>query len=501
MSKKNEKKPSPIKRLFSSRNTRQGAVSVAVTAAIIAAVILLNAVIAIIASRTPLYLDVTANRNYKLQSVTVDYIRSLDKDVDIYVLAEESNFDDFEAQSNYDIYQYYVQANRLLHEFENNSDKIHLHYVNTDKNPTFLQKYKNINRSDPHMILIECGDNYNVLDAQDLFSTTTDSSTGTTTIYSQHVEQAVVSSILKAADDKHITVTVADGLGSGDCSAFTARLSMNAYDIENVNLSVADPSEESRFIIIFMPEADIDEATFKKLSDWLYNDGQYGHNIIYFPNDYIDAAQFANLNALLSDYGMAIDYGYIFEENTEYLIPGADINLNTSLFDYADVDFTANLTNPSKKVIMGEYGTLSIDILDSSVASSMLVSSSDVSLYDIKAKELKEAEGPLCGAAVGRKGGSSGVNSSVVTIGSSFAVSNLYLTAKSYNNEEYFINMFNVLADNDVSIIIEGKDPTSTELGVDSQKDVQTLQVLVVYIIPGLVLIAGLIIWFRRRHK
>ena len=108
----------------------------------------------------------------------------------------------------------------------------------------------------------------------------------------------------------------------------------------------------------------------------------------------------------------------------------------------------------------------------------------------------------LCGAAIGRKSGSSGVNSSVVTIGSYYAVSNLYLTANSYNNTAYFINMFNVLSDKgEAPILIEGKSPTSTELGVSSQNDINFLSVLVRFILPGVVLVIGLIVWIRRRHR
>ena len=492
-------KKNGVREFFTARNTRRGITSVGITVLLIAAVVLVNVILAVLSSRSSMYIDVTADRTYKLQGVTLDYIKDLDKDVDIYVLASEEDLLTA-ASSNYD---YYVQANRLLHEFDYNSEHIRLHYVDIVKNPTFLAQYPNVNRSATHMLLVTCGSEYTVLDPTDVFSydTQTYQDEGYMVVQSQHVEQSVTTAILTVTDSDRVTVSILSGQDEEDCSAFAARLAMNAYDIETVNLYVEDISEKSEFLIIFKPMSDIDENLYKKLGAWLENDGKYGHNILYFPNDDVDAALFPNLNSLLADYGMEVDYAYIFEKDTDHLIPGN--NLNNSLFDYADPEFTEDLLNKEKKIIMGgARGTMPIKILDNTMTSQLLVSSDDVDRFDIKSQELGSIDGALCGAAIGRKGGADGVNSSVVAVGSYYAVSNLYLTADTYNNAAYFINMINVLSrKEDVSILIDGKDPSSAELGVSSVGDLTFVSILVRFIIPGLVLLAGLIVWIRRRHK
>lgn len=499
MKKNNTKKKTGFKEFLTARNTRRGATSLGVTVLIVAAVILVNVILAILSSRSGMYIDVTENRSYKLQSPTLAYIDDLDRDVDIYVLTSEEDLETANS-SNYD---YYIQANRLLHEFDYNSDKIHLHYVDLVKEPTFLSAYPNVNRSQTHMLLIVSGDNYTTLDPTDVFGYDTDTyqNEGYLVVRSQHVEQSVASAILKVTDSDHITVSILEGQDEEDCSAFAARLSMNAYDVETVNLYTDKISDSSEFLIIYKPLSDIDESLYKQISAWLDNDGKYGRNVIYFPNDDLAADLFPNLNALLADYGMEVDYAYIFEKDSDHLIPGN--NLNNSLFDYADAAFTDDLRNKEKKIVMGgARGTMAVKVLDPSVADEMLVSSDNVGRFDIKTQELENVDGVLCGAAIGRKGGASGVNSSVVTVGSYYAVANVYLTADTYNNAAYFINVFNVLSHkDDVSIIIEGKDPASTELGVSSVGDLTFLSILVRFIIPGLILLAGIIVWIRRRHK
>ena len=72
----------------------------------------------------------------------------------------------------------------------------------------------------------------------------------------------------------------------------------------------------------------------------------------------------------------------------------------------------------------------------------------------------------------------------------------------SYNNAAYFVNLFNTLSDrDDVSIVIEGKDPSAKELGVTSLDAIAVPSILVRFVIPFGVLLVGLIIWIRRRHR
>ncbi len=502
MSNKTSKKTSAGKKSFkqfiTARNTRRGATSVGITVMLIAAIVLVNVVLAILSDRSAMYIDVTESRNFKLQSETIDYISGLEKDVDLYVLAKEEDLES-NASTNF---QFYQQMNRLLHEFEYNSDKIKLHYVDLVKNPTFLSAYPNVNRTETHMILATCGENYTTIDPSDIFGydTETSKNEGYMVIKNQYVEQSVTSAILKVTKDYRITVSVLSGQDEGDVSAFTSELALNAYDIETVDLEKKNLSADSQFVIIYKPSSDISDAVYKKLSAWLVNDEKYGHNILYFPGDDNNTSAYPNLNKLLADYGMEVQYGYICENDTDYLI---DSSYHfTSAFRYADTAFTEGLSTTSRPVVMG--AVMPIRILDTAKAVAILTSSDDVEFENLSTDTREKVDPPLVGAAVGRKGGStSGLTSTVTVIGSSDAVTENYLRRKqSFNNDYYFINLVNILSQKgDVDIIIAGKDPTSTELGITSINNVSFLSAAVRFILPGLVLAAGLIVWIRRRHQ
>ena len=150
-----------------------------------------------------------------------------------------------------------------------------------------------------------------------------------------------------------------------------------------------------------------------------------------------------------------------------------------------------------------------VNITDETMAKPLL-KSSDKSFFfprDMQEDAIKDFDPKtesLNGAAIGiRNDGTEGSkNSSVVVIGSYDALTTNYLSTTAYNNAAYFVNLFNTLSNrDDISVVIEGKDPSSNELGINSMNAIMFPSILVRFVIPIGVLVIGLIIWIRRRHK
>ena len=81
---------------------------------------------------------------------------------------------------------------------------------------------------------------------------------------------------------------------------------------------------------------------------------------------------------------MEMQYGYIFENNSNYLIPGANHYL--SVYDYAeDTTYTDGLRNKSIPVVM--MLTMPISITDTTMAKPLLQSSEDSILFPMDMKE------------------------------------------------------------------------------------------------------------------
>ena len=491
----NKNTKADLKSFLSARNTKRGAVSIAITVLIVAALILLNVLTGSLTSQYSLYADLTSNSAYRLQDVTAQYAASVEKDVDFYVLATETDFEDYG--------DYYAQANMLIHQFCESSPHITLHYVDLTANPTFTAAYPDVKWEDPHLCLVVCGDSYRVIEAEDMFDYEQDSS-GYYYVTDQHIEQAIAAAVLTVTAEHLPTVSVLTGQAEEDMTPFTTLLQNNAYNVVSVDLNAGTIAEDCEFLIIYSPAVDIDDDMLTYLKDWLYNGGEYGHNIIYMPCDKRNVSEFPNLNELIADYGMSVDYGYIYEYDLSYVAASLGTSL-CSRYDYADDTFTKDLMYPSIPVYL--YYTLPVNITDGTLAKPMLTSS-DTAFYgpisDADADRISDEYQKYNGAAIGTKSNGSTDNeksSHVVVIGSYDAFSKGFLEHKSYNNAAYFVNIFNVLSVNDnVGVVIEGKDLNANTLGAN-EGAAETIGVVVRFIIPGAVLIAGLIIWLIRRRR
>ena len=189
-----------------------------------------------------------------------------------------------------------------------------------------------------------------------------------------------------------------------------------------------------------------------------------------------------------------------------HLIPG--YNHYYSIYDYPEDDttYTKGLRSTEIPVVMSLC--MPVDVEDASTAKPLLTSSDEAFFIPLDLSEDTENFDPdaekLNGAAIGQRsdGEPDSKKSSVVVIGSYDAVTRSYIGSTSYNNAAYFVNLFNTLSDkDDVSVIIEGKNPSANELGLTSVDSILIPSILVRFVIPIGVLIAGLIIWIRRRYR
>ena len=127
-------------------------------------------------------------------------------------------------------------------------------------------------------------------------------------------------------------------------------MSNNAYDVESVNLLSGAISDNSQFVVLYAPTNDIDKDTYDTLVDWLYNDGEYGHTLLFVPNDTV-AVDTPYIDTLLEEWDMSISKSWIYETDTQYMTNSMYPNL-ISIFNYDETDFAGKLRDTSIPVVM-----------------------------------------------------------------------------------------------------------------------------------------------------
>lgn len=495
---KKPKKPSKIGAFFKSRNAKKGTVALTLTILFIVAVVGINIIATMLTNRFPvLSADLTSNDVYELTQPSVEFMAELEKDVNVYVLMEEKTL---ESQGEYN-----VQVNKLLHAFDRESEHLKLEYVNLTKNPTFTAKYPDVNWTGAsYMMLVEHGDDYIAVSNEDIFTYNEEylSYYGEYVAEGQNLEQALLTAVLNVTTEEKVGVTVLTGHGELECAALNSLLSNNAYSVETVNLLNGEIKDDSQFVIIYAPTTDIDKDTYDTLVNWLYNDGEYGHSVIYIPND-MAQAETPNIDTLLEEWGMAVSKSLIYETDSQYMTNSMSPNL-ISIFNYEDTEFSSGIRDTSIPVVM--MYCMPIELIDPNVTTLLSSSTSAVEM-PLDADEnwnYKDAEPKkLVGGAISSQGNEDNTKSSnLIVFGSYDAFSDAALSATNFNNSAYIINLFNTIAQRDnATITVEGKTLDSSELAITSTFTTTLLAIIFRYLIPIAVLVVGIVMWLRRRHK
>lgn len=501
--KKNKKskndKDGGVKAFLKSRKARHGSVAIGIVVAVIAIVIVLNIICSLLVDRFPnLRIDMTANSSYALQEDTVDYVSHLSKDVKVTILM---NKDDFESGGSY-----MVQTDNLLEKMESSSDgKLKIDYIDLTENPTFTSKYTDINWTDSsakHLMLVECGKQYKVLELEDCFEYDEQAYAyqGNFQITGSKVEQAVVTSMLNVTTEDKVVVDMITGNNEQDYSAIKTLLDNNAYKVNEISLATQDLEEDATIAVLFAPSVDLDEAAVSKLSGWLENDGEYGRTLVYVPT--ADMPSTPNLDELLNEWGMSVDTGYVFETSGDHLVSNS--SPYAFLVDYTNY-YKDGLKNSGIPVVVSDAHA--INVTDENTAHAILNTSSSAGIYPLDAEEGWDYNDaitgePICVAAEGVKSNTDEQESKLVVFGSYVMFNSNIMSYNSYNNSAYFMNVINTVSGkDDTGITIETKSMESTELGVSDVATRSIIMVIFVIIVPIAVIVIGLVFWIRRRNK
>ena len=503
-----KKKPAPkpakqkggLVAFLKSRKAKHGAVSAAIIAVVVAITIIINIICGLITERFPeTKIDFTKNNSFALQDDTVDYMAHLDDEVTLNILMPKTKFMKYNS--------YFVQAYNLLEKMVSSADgDIKIKYVDLTKNPTFTSNYPDIDwntSENNYLMIVECGEQYKVLTIEDCFEYDEEYYAYTNGEYNftgTIIEQAVVTAILNVTTTDKVVVNIITGNGEQDYTGVKNLLDKTAYDVKEVSLATSGLSENAEVVIIYAPSVDLDEDATDTISEWLDNDGKYGRTLIYIPCP--EKVDTPNLNKLVSDWGMKVNDGIVFETDNQFRV--SSTNPSAFMVNYTEY-YTDMLKNASIPVLTNSAHD--IIITDENMAHAILQTSDHVGIIPYNASEDWDYQDSLTGEALnigaeGVKTNNEKKSSRFIVFGSYLMFDQQMMSFNSNNNAAFFMNVVNsAVGNSDVGITIESKSLQSEELGVTDIATGNVILVVFVFVIPLAILIIGLVKWLRRRNK
>lgn len=475
------------KKFLSSPKLKHGGLSVLIIAAVIVVVVVLNVAVSALDKGLGLSYDLSNNKLYTLSAQTQKAISALDKDVKIYGLMQTG------SES--------TTVENLLENYRKLSpDHIEVTTVDPVANPTFAKQFTSENLN-INSVIVTNGDGtrYRVIDQYDMYE------------FAYSGYQAYPKSFI--GEQK---LTNAIGFVTADevanCYFLTGHQEMSAANmahitdyIEGENLIVGDISvtnitdlKAGDILIICMPQNDLSEDERVAIKGFLENGGY----MIYMVDATCPALPV--FESLLDLYGIGIDHTLVVEndENSYYQAPVYLVP------DITTHDITAGLTANNQVAVVPYATSITMPaISDADVEVSTLLTTSKKSYIKTNLdsttpeKEEGDKDGPATVAMALRRVDQDGNDAGekiVVFSGAGFVGSSTFYALSG--NTDLMLGAIRWMNGEADTVTIVGKNLMTNSLRFNSTAEMYVMAVIAIIVMPVVILVAGLIVWLKRRH-
>ena len=537
-----EKKP------FNKKKLKYGSVAVVITVVFIAVVVFVNLIAEILTDKKNLKLDLTAQKYYEVSQDTIDYIKDVKKDVVIDVMYQKENF---EKSS------YMKMVLETLNKYQQNSDHIEVEFHDIVSEPDVINKYSDVYSGTIQQgsIVVACGDRVKVISSiDDLFTIDTSSyyQTGSSTITGYKGEQELTSAVMSVTDanpKKAAFITGYNGssiyhsYNSNAVNSLYNLMNKNGYEISQIDILNDDLSPDDYDIVVLpAPVNDLTTDCISKLDDFLYNGGKLDRNMIYIAD--IFQYKTPNIDDFLEIWGIEVGDSVVYESNAD---KNQKVTISTGsaeapIVSSVDDDFTSELSNTKLPIVAPVSRNINL-LFDANVdrtTNSLLQTSDTAYLYPLNMKSVDEAKAEAAEqdqAASDAENGTEATeeeteattkfdtetaekatqnvmalakktntennethtNNLLVIGGMSLVDPNLTSSA-TYNNAEFIVNAINQICGKENGIIIAEKSLTQTTIDITAAQ-ITTIRRIIEYVIPLIVIAAGIFVYVWRKNR
>ncbi len=347
---KKANKEQKAKRVRNLRRLRYGTTSTVVTAAVIAAVILLNIIVGVVADRFPVTLDLSSDKVFTLSAESEKIATGITTDMEVVVFIAESEFENptYGASSGVPEYDTAMKEfyNALKQYKSHSNDKLTYTFIDPNQEPAKFAAYSDYEVASGNILFL-CGERYKLCTLEDLYALdSSDYYTSGTYTFESKVEKVLASNIhnLQSGNEQTVQVLVGHEEDAYTIEGLKELYELNGYVFEELNIAgSADFSKDATVAIIPAPAKDYSASEIKKVQEWVYNDGNYGRHLVVYVSP---TAACPNLYEFLDvEYEIQVTDELILETDFNRVQ-----NYNTAypMGDIPETDYTKNAVSTGK---------------------------------------------------------------------------------------------------------------------------------------------------------
>lgn len=352
------KKAKKAKLLKSQVAFKRGSYSLAITAVVLVGIIVLNILVSVLSDRFNLQFDMTTQKINTMSEENIKFLEELDKEIDITFCADKNTYATghmaYYAQQygvTEDAAEYYDQTLTLVEKYADYNKNINIKFVDTQSTEfsAITSKYSRdtIGYGDI-VVSTKNGDieKHKVIGFNDIYSVAEDDSYSSygytlTTINGNNVETALTSAIAYVTSSKLKKLAVLTGHSKKNYTQdYIEMLQENNYEVAVINHTlITEISDEFDVIVIANPTIDFLESEINAISEFLDNDGKLDKGLMFFADT--DSPNLPNLYDFLSQWGIEVNEGILFETNTSNHL--SDDPMTMGSYSTEEDDITADM--------------------------------------------------------------------------------------------------------------------------------------------------------------
>lgn len=438
-------------------------------------------------------IDLTTNKIYSLSESSNTKLKDIDKEVKIELI-------------NLSNYNYLIDfANKYT---QINSNITVEQIDDLTSRPDIMNKYS-MQSSDSAIIFIS-GERETILSLSDLY-------TYDYTTYEQIdiTEEAFTNAIIEVTIEEKPNIYFLEGHNTYSSEYFQILkqdISAESNEVGSVNVLVnGSIPEDCDCLIITTLKEDLTQMEKDKIIEYINNGGK----ILLLADADISGVEMPNFNEILNLYGFKISNGILFEQDENQMIYGSPefiiSQINTSSVIAKNINMNMNICVIDSGRIefvdedkLSELG-ITYETLATTSDTAFLRNNFNLTTYN-KTNQDTDAANSIIGALVtktlenGNKAELIVYSNAVFATNQQINLNNAYTmyANKLCNNDDVVINSISYLTQRTDTITIR-KDYDSVSYTVTEQQ--HNIIMMVIFVIPVLIIVLGIIVWQIRRRK
>ena len=492
--KEGDKKPGKVKRFFKKIGEilrKKWLVDGTKTLILVAIIVLLYIGVNILLEKVVLpEIDCTQDKMYSLSDESKDKLGNLDKEVTITLINYGSN------TSFINFVERYTTIN----------DNIKLERIDDLSSRTDLMNEYSLQTTDS-LVLITCGDREKEVTENDMytFDYSTYQSIDTT-------EEAITNAILDVTTEEKPKVYFMSNHLAYDVNYFSSIMKTmedEANEVETIDLFAnGGIPEDCDCLVISTLKEDITEQERDNLINYIKGGGK----ILLMCGPNLTGINLTNFQKVLDEYGISISNGVIFEGDSSNMVAGypdfiIETTQSTSLTQNLNMSMNLCFIDAGKIIFnedkLEELG-VEYEVLASTSNSSFL--RTDVTQSSVTRTE-KDGEEETCTvAAIATKKIDDNKTSKLIVFSNELFAMDMPIqingytmyTVSLYNNTDMILNSVSYLNEREDTITIRKNSDEVTYTVTEQQNNII---MTIIFAIPVVIIIAGIIVWQVRRRK